>query len=670
MNHHVLNLNAALLAGLVIRAASNGCASEVDSVESFGSTPFRWVSTTEHAKLADWPNGDLSTASDNGVLRVWSSFPAHKPSSPFASLKSIVMNRCGEIGFGRELELRADVLRLAGTGAYAALGWQDEGLPEVGYVLLKGADDIALVKHRFDQRVFVPLFWEPLSTGANPVTLVLRFATAEMGLTIEARVLDSVGNGQALFARTVNDTADRESVAAAPPPFQGTEDSGPPWHGSGRLCLGLYGGNTTAARLELDVDNFGFRQASDVTENDFAPFNYTNAPNQVLAYRLFAPPQMEMGALYPLVLYLHGAEGVGDDNVSQFNRPGFMVFVSSDNQTKHPCFLVTPQISTKDFNAAAGQYPYTWAAIRQKVTGLLTNLMTELPIDPERLYVTGASLGGIGVWSLITAYPDLFAAAVPIAGMGETAPMKRITHLPLWTFHGVRDQTIPVSSTQRLVSELRRLGANTTYSEYASASHVMFAAAYQTPELVDWVMAQRRGRPIRHAPWIAHTTPTDDHVWQTSYTNLALAGEASAKSGITNVAWRNQTLGRSGPAAGTTRWTAADIPLRVGTVAGNGVNLSTNLITLTATGASGCDLYGGATTFNTALRVVQIPIRLQVGAEAGQTSLEWTGAAPSFVVQRCTDLVLGDWVDAFTASETRVLVPNLNPREFYRIKLP
>jgi predicted esterase len=580
------SLTAVLLAAIVLGAGTPCGASEVSYVETFDATPFRWISTTEHAQLADWPNGDLSTTRDNGALRTWGTFAAHKPANPLASFKSIVMNRSGEIRLGDELEMRADILRLAGARAYAALGWQDEGLPEVGYALLKGADAIALVKHRFDQGTFAALFWEPLATGDVPVTLVVRFAATEAGLSIEAQVLDRSLGGQVLFTRTVQDTAAQEPVASAPSPLQGTADSGPPWRGSGRVCLSLFGANETTGRLEMDVDNFGLRQVSGVTEGDSAPLTYTHAPNQTLAYRLFAPPERQTGALYPLVLHLHGLEGVGDDNLRQFNRPGFMVFVSPENQSKHPCFLVAPQISTRDFSAASGQYPYTWAAIRQKVTGLLTNLMTEFPIDPDRLYLTGASLGGIGAWSLTTAYPDLFAAAVPIAGLGDTASMRRIAHLPVWAFHGARDNTVAANYSRTLVTELRRVGAAPIYTEYALASHLMFASAFATPGLVDWVLAQRRGAPARVKPWLAVNTPTAGVFWLTSYTNIALAGEASGGLGVTSVTWHNQTLTRSGNAEGTTQWAAVNIPLRTGAATGAGVTPTTNVVTITATGTS------------------------------------------------------------------------------------
>lgn len=669
MSHPILK-RLAIVAAVLLSKASLGTASEVSYIETFETTMFSWVSTTEHSQLADWPNSDPSTARENGQLRVWGTFLPHKPASPITSFKSIVMNRSGEIRPGCVLELRADVLRVAGAGAYAALGWQDEGLPEVGYALLLGAADIALVKHRFDQKMFAPLFWENRANDSRPVTLMLRLAAIDTGLNIEVRLLDAADPGQVLFTRTILDTADREPVAVLPAPFQSTEDSGPPWLGAGRVCLSLMGGNTTSGRLEMDIDNFGLRVSADVTEADSVPLMYTHASNQKLAYRLFSPPSQEPGTRYPLVLHLHGREGIGDDNIRQFSRPGVLAFVSPENQLRHPCFMVSPQISTQDANTFASQYPYTWTAIRPKVVGLLTNLMTELPIDRDRVYVTGTSLGGIGTWSLIAAYPELFAAAVPVAGLGDVASMRKLTRLPVWAFHGGRDQTIAVSFTQSLIAELRRWGASPIYTEYTNASHVMFESAYRTPGLVDWALAQRRGTSARHAPWIEITTPTPNGIWPTSYADLTLAGETSRGSNVIAITWRNETTRRSGSTEGQSPWTAQSIPLRTHLSPGTAATLVTNLITVTATLHSESELYGGTTTFNTALQVAYHPIRMQIGLDGGRYRLEWDGAAPAFVIQRCADLRSFTWVDHATTTEASLLLSGPDGPGLYRIRLP
>jgi hypothetical protein len=319
--------------------------------------------------------------------------------------------------------------------------------------------------------------------------------------------------------------------------------------------------------------------------------------------------------------------------------------------------------------------------------------MSRYPIDPDRLYVTGASLGASGTWSLTETYPNLFAAAVPMAGLALSefngTPsdwMKAITHFPVWAFHGAKDLTIPVAAVYRdpagsgwtakasrgTVADLRRCGGFPIYTEYAWAGHGLGNGTYETPELVDWLMAQRRGMPVQGSPWIAVTAPAANAVWITSYTNLDLAGTACADAGITNIAWRNENMTGypSGPATGTTNWVATAIPLRSGRISGTRVFAFTNLVTVTATGTSWSELYGGTTTFNTVLRVVHVPIRLRASFEGGQTRLDWSGAAPLFVVQRCTDLNLADWANVQTTSETNLVLPHASSREFYRIRLP
>jgi predicted esterase len=546
-------------------------AGEVSYLETFDAYPYPWVATNVHATYPDWLNGDLSTAPSNGVLRAWSDFPSYNPTNTFANLKSLVLVEGGKIEADRDLEVRADLLRLSGDG---------------------------------------------------------------------------------------------------------------------KLCLSLFGANTNLARLEMDVDNFGTRQTRDVTEDDFLTLVYTNAQRQKLPYRLFVPADQQPGTLYPLVLCLHSSGSIGNDNVSQL-REQPRVFASPSTQAKHPCFVVAPQVSS----AVTQQDPtFAWWQVRERVVGIVTNLMARYPIDPDRLYVTGISLGGIGTWSFADTYPDVFAAAVPMAGLLPSEYnglpseyVNAITHLPVWAFHGAKDLTIPVDAvyidpafpgwatkaSRGTVADLRRCGGFPIYTEYAWAGHGIVPYE-KMPGLVDWLMAQRRGTPGQGSPWIAVTAPVSNGVWTTSYTNLDLAGTACADAAITNVVWRNENMAGypSGPATGTTNWVATGIPLRSGRIYGTRVFAFTNLVTVTVTGTSWSELYGGATTFNTVLRVVHVPIRLRATMDGGQTRLDWSGAAPSYVLQSCTDLGLADWVDVTSIGATNITLPHSGNHEFYRVKLP
>lgn len=361
------------------------------------------------------------------------------------------------------------------------------------------------------------------------MTLILRFSGSESNLNLQVQLLDSRTNRLVFFDRTVIDTAQPETVSATPLPLQTSPDPGPAWQGNGRISLSLFGFNTNSLRLAMEVDDFGMRQFREVTENDFMPLVYTNASGAKLSYRLFVPAPLEPGALYPLVLHLHSRDAVGDDNLRQFNHPGVLTFLSPENQKKYPCFMVSPQISTKDYTASNRDDTRIWWILRGKVMGLLADLIARYPIDTNRLHLTGESMGAIGCWSYVAEYPDWFASTVPIAGMAVMTNLKPIWQQPIWAFHGRRDQTIPVDlafgvnrASRTVIADLRRLGACPIYTEYDGASHVMYSAAYETPGLVDWVMAQRLGKPVPHPSSPTITSPLPGNGWATSYTNHQL----------------------------------------------------------------------------------------------------------------------------------------------------
>jgi len=133
---------------------------------------------------------------------------------------------------------------------------------------------------------------------------------------------------------------------------------------------------------------------------------FTNAQGTQLPYRLFLPPKYDPATNYPLVLFWHGAGEVGTDNVGQMKDNGQFSFLSSANLAKFPCFYLAPQI------------PYSLHTCEQYdtfldcATNLLSFLETQFAIDPDRIYVTGLSMGGFLSWNMLARYPELLAAAV------------------------------------------------------------------------------------------------------------------------------------------------------------------------------------------------------------------------------------------------------------------
>jgi poly(3-hydroxybutyrate) depolymerase len=129
------------------------------------------------------------------------------------------------------------------------------------------------------------------------------------------------------------------------------------------------------------------------------------------------------------------------------------------------------------------------------VIGLLDALQKEFSIDADRLYVTGLSMGGFGTWDLISRFPNKFAAAVPICGGADNSQAPKLTHLPIWAFHGSSDGIVRTVRTRSMIAALEKAGGHPKYTEYPGVGHGCWGQAYAEPELPDWLFAQKRGVP-------------------------------------------------------------------------------------------------------------------------------------------------------------------------------
>jgi predicted peptidase len=224
------------------------------------------------------------------------------------------------------------------------------------------------------------------------------------------------------------------------------------------------------------------------------PRTFVWSSGTTLPYRTFIPEMPDSGRLYPLVVFLHEGSARGTDNISQIsdaNWHGAHVWTEADNQTRHPCFVVAPQLP-QEYGWSSGRHPEL-SLYAAALVELLATLTQEFPIDAGRVYITGQSLGGRGTWDLVAKRPELFAAAVPVCGAGDPSAAAGFRDVPIWAFHGGQDKEIPVERSREMVAALRAAGATVRYTEYETLGHAIWDKAYAEPELVEWVFAQRRG---------------------------------------------------------------------------------------------------------------------------------------------------------------------------------
>lgn len=225
--------------------------------------------------------------------------------------------------------------------------------------------------------------------------------------------------------------------------------------------------------------------AQDVVDG-FVPRTFSGAKGATLPYRLFIPEAANRERALPVVIYLHGSGGAGTDNLAQISGGNAS---STHLWTRYRAFVVAPQIPVGEAWRAPGAEVSANAAL---ILELLASLSREFSIDADRVYLVGQSLGGYGTWDLIAKRPDVFAAAVPLCGGGDPARIPAARGVPIWAFHGARDQAVPVTFSRDTVAALRAVGSSVKYTEYADTGHDVWTRAFAEPELPIWLFSQRR----------------------------------------------------------------------------------------------------------------------------------------------------------------------------------
>ena len=254
------------------------------------------------------------------------------------------------------------------------------------------------------------------------------------------------------------------------------------------------GSPTSAERLGLIED---FKQKSAGLEKQYEARTYKSAG--VMPYRLFRPGAK--GKL-PLLVYLHGSGGQGDDNQKQLglgNIFGTRVWLLPENQRKFPCYVLVPQsnrgwvrydpgkLKEDQYDIVAG--PGQGVSLALEVIDAVRG---EFAVDDRRIYVTGQSMGGAGTWNMIASRPGFFAASVPLCGSISKDDGTGSVETPLWNFHGDSDQTVPVSLSRDRIAARRKAGGRPLSTEYAGVDHNVWEWAFTEPALVEWVFSQQR----------------------------------------------------------------------------------------------------------------------------------------------------------------------------------
>jgi len=204
---------------------------------------------------------------------------------------------------------------------------------------------------------------------------------------------------------------------------------------------------------------------------------------------LRVPDDYDPSRAWPLIVFLHGSGECGVDGVRQTQTGlGPAVAARPDNW---PCLVLMPQKPTD---------AEEWEEHEDLVLAAIADVRASWRIDPDRIALTGMSQGGHGTWLIGARHPELFSCLAPVCGYGRARTIApRVTALPVWAFHGLRDDVVDPAETTAIIQEIRRLRSaaglpaeDARMTLYPNANHNSWDAAYGEPGLPGWLLGHQR----------------------------------------------------------------------------------------------------------------------------------------------------------------------------------
>lgn len=196
-----------------------------------------------------------------------------------------------------------------------------------------------------------------------------------------------------------------------------------------------------------------------------------------LSYLLHKPDNTRQPR--PLIIFLHGSGEKGND-LEKVKIHGPFKYLK---EHKLDAYVLAPQCPENEY----------WD--EEVLYRLIQKIMKENKVDPDRVYLTGLSMGAWGAWNLAFAHPDMFAALVPIAGFVDRVPMIencKIQHIPTRIFHGLMDDVVDVSYSVNIYKKLRTCSKDIELTIFDDANHDSWTRVYDDPAIYEWMMQQKK----------------------------------------------------------------------------------------------------------------------------------------------------------------------------------
>ena len=221
---------------------------------------------------------------------------------------------------------------------------------------------------------------------------------------------------------------------------------------------------------------------------------FKSTSNPAIAYRLFKPLNLS-GQKLPLIVFFHGSNAVGVDNVNQI---GILpkLFAMDETQVKYPAYVMAPQFPSRSSNYSLDQKRNLLSSKPQPCLNsalqLIDSLKKTLNIDQKRIYVVGFSMGASTAINAMALKPDLFAAGISISGIPEFDQLATLASIPLWIIHGNIDTENPFASDEQFYKEVS-YQHKTRFWELDNLAHNnVFSTSFLGEELPNWLFKNSR----------------------------------------------------------------------------------------------------------------------------------------------------------------------------------
>lgn len=198
---------------------------------------------------------------------------------------------------------------------------------------------------------------------------------------------------------------------------------------------------------------------------------------QSLSYVLDYPKDAKKAV--PLVVFLHGSGERGND-LEKVKLNGIFKYKSL---IKEPVALLAPQCPENQW----------WDT--QAVFNLIKNIQKKYKIDESRIYLTGLSMGGWGVWKLANEHPNLFAAIAPVCGASDRwmrATTHRYKELPIKIFHGGNDDIVSPMNSIEMYQQIKKINKNVELVIFPDDNHNAWDSTYSDSKFYEWLLSNKK----------------------------------------------------------------------------------------------------------------------------------------------------------------------------------